>query len=380
MRVYFDNAASTPMAPEVLEYMQPLFCDLFGNPSSTHSHGRALKARLETARRTIAKHLNASPSEICFTSGGTEADNTVLMGAVHTLGVQHIVTTTTEHHAVTHTVEHLEKSDSVKVTYLSLNEQGEIDLEELRQVLEHAPKTLVCLMHGNNEIGTLHDLHAIGNICREHGAYFHSDTVQTMGHYAFDLEKLPIDFLAASAHKFYGPKGVGFLFVRKGIGLPCMIHGGSQERNLRAGTENLPGIIGMAAALDLCYGQLEEKTVHLRGIKEYMKAKLEAEIPGVTFNGCTEAEKSLPTVLNVCFPIEGDGMLLFNLDLAGISVSGGSACSSGSVQGSHVLHAIGCPVERSRNAVRFSFGRQNVREEVDYVVEKLKDIVSQPAL
>ncbi len=373
-RIYFDNAASTPLDPEVFAHMQPYFLDFQGNPSSTHAYGREQRHAIEQARRQIAHHLHCQPYELYFTSGGTEADNTAIFGAVEGLGVRHIITTRIEHHAVTHPVEHLEQHGEITVTWLGVDQQGHIDLDELEAALQAHPHSLVCLMHGNNEIGTVYDLTAIGERCRANGAYFHSDTVQSMGNLPLDLGTTPIDFATASAHKFNGPKGIGFLFVRKGVVIPPLISGGGQERDLRAGTENLPAIMGLAFALDKAYAQLEAKTAHLRDLKQYMRAQLQAAFPQLQVNGDPEPARSLPTVLNVSFPMEDDLMLLFNLDLAGIAASAGSACNSGALQGSHVLQQIGASPGAVRNTVRFSFGRQNTREEVDYAVAQLKEM------
>lgn len=379
MKVYLDNAASSPLATEVFDHMKPYFLEFQGNPSSTHSHGRHLRNAIEEARRVIASGLKVSPSEIFFTSGGTEADNTAIMGAVKSHHIQHIVSARTEHHAVTHTIEHLEAAGKVSVTWLAVDAKGHIDLAELEEVVAHTPHTLVSLMHGNNEIGTLHDIAAIGEICRRHKALFHSDTVQTMGNIGLDFSLIPVDFAAASAHKFYGPKGAGFMFVRKGVKIPALIHGGGQERNMRAGTENVAFIVGMACALDHCNQTLTHKTAHILDLKTYMKAQLQSQIPGVRFNGETDPLRSLPSVLNTTFPCgEEDAMLLFHLDLAGISASGGSACSSGALMGSHVLREIGADKETLLNSVRFSFGVQNTKEEIDLVVETVKKLVPQP--
>ncbi len=375
-KIYLDNAASTPMNPEVFDHMKPYFCDLSGNPSSTHAHGRELRAAIEQSRRTIADLIGASPAEIVFTSGGTEADNAAICGAVKGFGLTHVISTEIEHHAVTHTIELLEKEGLITVTWLPVDDKGSVKLADLRTALANNPRSLVTLMHGNNELGTLNDLEAIGNLCVEYDALFHSDTVQTMGHIAYDLKNLPIHFLSASAHKFYGPKGVGFLYVKRSNKIPAHIQGGSQERNMRAGTENVPAIAGMAFALKKCYADLDGKNGQLRALKSYMMEQLQAQIPGIQFNGDTSAEGSLPTVLNVAPPCgEGDAMLIFNLDLVGISASGGSACNSGANLGSHVLRAIGCDPSRARNSIRFSFGMQNTKAEIDYAVEKLKEIV-----
>ncbi|MEM7654834.1 MAG: cysteine desulfurase family protein [Bacteroidota bacterium] len=380
MKVYLDNAASTPMDPEVFEQMKPFFCEWVGNPSSTHAHGRPIRNQLEEARRTIAAHLNCTPAEIIFTSGGTEADNMAIVGAVESHGLTHVISTQIEHHAVTHTIEHLEATGKIEAIWLAVDEKGNIDLGELRTHLQAHPKSLVTLMHGNNEIGTLHDLQAIGEVCREHEVLFHSDTVQTMGHFAYDLAELPVDMMSASAHKFYGPKGVGFLYLRKGVRLPSFIMGGSQERDHRAGTENVPGIMGMAFAFDKCQKNLATKTEEVWGLKEYLKTQLETRLPGIHFNGETSRERSLPTVLNTCLPCDGsDCLLLFNLDLFGISASGGSACNAGANMGSHVLRGIGANENALMNSIRFSFSQFNTKAELDYVVEKLSEVVLQPA-
>lgn len=376
MRIYFDNAASTPMDPEVLDHMIPIYRDMAGNPSSVHYHGRQLRAIIEKARKTVAETLGAAPAEIFFTSGGTEADNMAIKCTVEGLGIRHIVSTRIEHHAVTHPIEGLEKAGKISVTWLDLDGKGNPDLDQLERVLQDNPKSLVSLMHANNEIGTLLDIQKTGEICAKYGALFHSDTVQSMTQFKYKLSELPIDFVTASGHKFYGPKGVGFLYVRSGISIPSLICGGSQERNMRAGTENIASISGMAFSLKKCYDSFEKKDQHLQSLKNYMKARLENEIEGVSFNGETEAGKSIPTVLNVSFPgEETESMLLFNLDIAGISASGGSACTSGSVTGSHVLAGIGVKPAQSANSVRFSFGVMNTKEEIDLVIGKLKEIL-----
>lgn len=375
-RIYFDNAASTPLDPEVFAHMQPYFLEFQGNPSSTHAYGREQRHAIEQARRQVAQHLGCQPYEIYFTSGGTEADNTAILGAVAGLGVQHIITTRIEHHAVTHPVEQLARQGQVAVTWLSVDRQGHIDLAELAAALAAHPHSLVCLMHGNNEIGTVYDLDAVGQLCQAHGAYFHSDTVQSMGNLPLNLGRTPLHFATASAHKFNGPKGIGFLFVRKGVLLPPLLSGGGQERDLRAGTENLPAIMGLAFALDKAYRQLAAKTTHLRDLQGYLRQRLTAAFPDLIVNGDPDPTRSLPTVLNVSFPVEEDLMLLFNLDLAGIAASAGSACNSGALQGSHVLQQLGATPGAVRNTVRFSFGRQNTREEVDYVVACLQEILA----
>ncbi|MCS7074159.1 MAG: cysteine desulfurase [Bacteroidia bacterium] len=375
MRVYLDNAATTPLDPEVLEAMLPYFVDFFGNPSSVHSHGRQARAAIEKARKTIAEILNCSPGEIVFTSGGTEADNMAIRGAVTKHKVQRIITSPIEHHAVLHTAEELAHS-GIELILLSPNLKGQIELAELEHHLKStSKKTLVSLMHGNNELGTVLDIEAIGNLCKEYQALFHSDTVQSMSYFPLSA-KLPVDFMVASAHKFCGPKGVGFLYRKEAVAVPPLITGGGQERNQRAGTENITGIIGMAFAFEKAHHTMESKTNYIQNLKSIFRKKLKELHPAICFNGPDETDVSLPGIINVSFPmLDTDSMLLFQLDLHQISASGGSACSSGSIQGSHVLKGIGCPPERSTTAIRFSFGSQNTVEEIDYVIEKLRLIL-----
>ncbi len=375
--VYLDNAATTPMDDRVIEAMLPFMRAHFGNPSSVHSHGREVRTAIEKARKKVAELLNASPSEIFFTSGGTEADNTALVCGVESHEIGHAITSPLEHHAVLHTLEMLAKKGKIQVSLLDVNEKGEINLQQLESLLQAHPKSLVSLMQGNNEIGNLNDLERIGTLAHTYDAFFHSDTVQTMGHYAHDLSQLPVDALVAGAHKFHGPKGVGFLYVRKDKKIHPFIHGGAQERNMRGGTENVIGIIGLAKALEISLEELDAHRSHIEKIKGYFVEKLKQHIPGVAFNGCSaDLDKSLYTVLNVSLPPSESnrGMLLFHLDLEGISASGGSACSSGATVGSHVLRALKHPADR--DAVRFSFSRFTTLEEVDYTLEKLKGLYS----
>jgi cysteine desulfurase len=371
MRVYLDNAATTPIAPEVVEAMIPVLRDGFGNPSSTHFYGRQTKALIETSRRTIAKIINCKPSEIIFTSGGTEADNMALYSSVHQMGVKHIITSTIEHHAVGHTAEAIAHTCEVKVSYVKINEKGEVDLADLERLLQSGEKTLVSLMHANNEIATLLPLKSVSELCRKYGAYFHSDTVQTMGHYTFDLQDLDIDFITCAAHKFHGPKGIGFLYVNKNMKVEALIHGGSQERGLRGGTENVHGIVGLAKAMELAYDDVEEHQKHVQELKSYLINQLREIFDDIDFHGETDPEKSLYTVLNVCFPrTEKAGMLLFTLDLKGVAVSGGSACTSGAAKGSHVLEGINA--DMSRPNVRFSFSRYTTKNEIDFALDQVK--------
>lgn len=357
MNVYLDNAATTPMIPEVVDAMLPYMREHFGNPSSTHQFGRKTKTAIEQARRRIARHLNVEPRTICFTSGGTEADNMALHAAVEQLGCKRILTCATEHSAVVKTAAHLGRREGVDFGLLQLDDRGRVDLAELSAQLADGVPTLVSVMHGNNEVGILQDIEAIGHCCREFGALFHTDTVQTMGHYRMDLSALPVDFAACSAHKLHGPKGAGFLYVRDGLRIGAHIMGGSQERAMRGGTENLIGIMGLAAAFDAAMEHLEEHAAHIRTLKAEMVEGLKASVPGVRFNADCDAEDSLYTVLSVNFPQhEKNGMMLFLLDLDGVACSGGSACSSGSTQPSHVLSALGVH-EEGRMSIRFSFSR-----------------------
>lgn len=371
--VYLDNAATTPMDDRVIEAMLPFMRAHYGNPSSVHSHGREVRSAIEKARKKVAELLQASPSEIFFTSGGTEADNTALVCGIESHEISHAITSPLEHHAVLHTLEILAKKGKIHLSLLDVNKKGEIDLQQLESILQVHPKSLVSLMHGNNEIGNLNDLDKIGGLARSYDAFFHSDTVQTMGHYQHDLSKLPVDALVAGAHKFHGPKGVGFLYVRKDKKIHPFIHGGAQERNMRGGTENVIGIIGLAKALEISLEDLNKHRRHIEQLKVHFIEKLIQYIPEVQFNGCSaEIDKSLYTVLNVSLPPSesNQGMLLFHLDLEGISASGGSACSSGATVGSHVLRTLDHPT--NRDAVRFSFSRFTTHEEIDYTLEKLK--------
>jgi cysteine desulfurase len=377
MRVYLDNAATTAMDERVIEAMLPFMREFYGNPSSVHSHGREVRSAIEKSRKKVAELLNTSPSEIFFTSGGTEADNTAIVSSIQTHGIKHVITSPIEHHAVLHTLEVLAKKNLIVLSLVEINDMGEVNLAHLEELLKLHPNSLVSLMHANNEIGNINDLMLIGELCRSYGAFFHSDTVQTMGHYVHDLKQLPVDALVAGGHKFHGPKGSGFLYVRKDKKIQPFIHGGAQERNMRGGTENVIGIIGIAKALELAYEEMSSHRQHIEKLKLKMIEGLKENIAGVSFNGCCEdLNKSLYTVLNVCMPQsdENAGMLLFNLDLNGISASGGSACSSGATVGSHVLRAI--HHDPTRDSVRFSFSRFNTLEEINYTVGKLKEMYS----
>ena len=377
MRVYLDNAATTPLDKEVLDAMLPVLKDGFGNPSSTHSYGRKIKSLIELARKNVAKHINCTPGEIFFTSGGTEADNMAIRCAVKDLGIKHIVTSTIEHHAVGHTIDRLKAKALVDVTYVHLDENGHVDLQHLDQILSTSSKTLVSLMHANNEVANLLPLDRVSEICHKHGAVFHSDTVQTMAHYRFDMQALEqVHFLACSAHKFHGPKGVGFLYVNKSVQINPLIHGGSQERNMRGGTENVYGIVGLSKAMDVAFKNLDSHQAYVMDLKSYMIEQLNNSIVGVKYNADSSSlENSLYTVLSVSLPpTDIAPMMLFNMDIMGVACSGGSACTSGSNIGSHVLEGIDAP--NNRPTIRFSFSRFNTKEEIDYAVNCLVKLYS----
>lgn len=373
MQIYLDNAATTSIDPEVIKAMVKTMEEDYGNPSSIHGHGRKVKTLVEQARKTVASLLHVSPAEIFFTSGGTEADNTAIVRGIMDHGITHAISSPLEHHAVLHTLEELEKAGIITLSLLNVDPQGYVDMKQLETLLATSPRSFVSLMHANNEIGTLTDIEYVSAICKQHNALFHSDTVQTMGHFPLDLTKLQIDFVTGAAHKFHGPKGVGFLYVNHNTRIKPFIYGGAQERNMRGGTENVYGIIGLAKALEIACEHMEEHRRHIQGLKDYMISKLTTTIPGVSFNGDIRADKSLYTVLNVALPCpDMADMMLFNLDIFGISASGGSACSSGSEIGSHVLRGI--QADLSKPCVRFSFCKNNTREEIDFVVGKLAEL------
>jgi cysteine desulfurase len=372
MKIYLDNAATTPLDPEVLEVMLPVMQKQFGNPSSIHSFGRETRTIIEKARKIVAGLLNTSPSEIFFTSGGTEANNTAIRCSINDLGIKHCISTKIEHHAVEHTLAEICKKESIKLSFINIDQKGNIDLNHLEELLKNNEKSLVSLMHANNELGTLTPIEKVGELCRKYDAVFHSDTVQTMGHYVHDLKKIPVDFITCAAHKFHGPKGIGFLYINSRVKIHPFITGGAQERNMRGGTENVYGIAGLAKALEIAYRDMEHDKKHISDLRSYMIGKLKNEIPEIDFN-CETEKESLYTVLNVSFPpSDFSEMLLFNLDIAGIAASGGSACSSGSNTGSHVLTGVGA--DPNRPAVRFSFSKYNTKDEIDFVIEKLKEL------
>jgi cysteine desulfurase len=373
-RIYLDHAATTPLHPQVIHLMHETMLSNYGNPSSIHAEGRTSRALIEKARKTMAKHFNCSIGEIFFTSGATESNNMIIQGSVSGLGVQTIITAATEHHAVLHTIEVLEKEGKIKVIYLPLDKEGNPSILSLEEHLskQENKKVLVSLMHSNNETGTLLDWENVGAICQKYDALFHSDTVQSVGFYDIDLQNIPVHFIAGSAHKFNGPKGVGFTYIRNENAIPPFQHGGSQERNMRGGTENLLGIVGMALALDLAMSEKSERFAHLEKLKLQLFNGLKNVIPGIQING-PGLENSHPKILNIGFPPNPKAtMILFNLDIEGISASGGSACSSGTDTGSHVLRAI--YPENQHISVRFSFSHLNTSAEVDKVIEIISNI------
>jgi len=373
-RVYLDNAATTSLDPQVLEAMMPYLTDKFGNPSSIYSYGRESRLAIENARKTVGKILNAHPAEIFFTSGGTESCNMAISASVKDLGCKMIITSTLEHHATLHTVEHLQCNNEAEVCYVKTLANGHVDLEDLKRLLSQSEKKcLVTLMHANNEIGNILDLNEVGELCKKYGAVFHSDTVQTVGHYPFDLRTTPVHFITGAGHKFHGPKGAGFLYINENVKIKPLMHGGSQERKMRAGTENVYGIVGFAKALEIATANYEEDTNYIMSLKSYMADVLHKNIPGISFNGDAFG-RSLYTVLNVSFPkTEKSEMILFNLDIQHICASGGSACTSGADQGSHVIRAINN--NPNQVAVRFSFSKYNTKEEINLVVGKLKHMI-----
>jgi len=375
--VYLDNAATTAILPEVVNTMTEVLTNTFGNPSSTHNYGRNAKAIVEQARKTIAKQLNVSSSEIIFTSGGTEADNLILQSAVKDLGVKTIITTKIEHHAVLNTIIYLSEHYDVEIIYLDLDESGQINYNQLDEFLNNKDNVLVSLMHVNNEIGNILDIKKVANLCQENKALFHSDTVQSIGHYNLDLQDIKVDFAAVSAHKFHGPKGVGFAFIRKNSGLHPIIFGGEQERGQRAGTEALHNIAGLETAFKVAYQNLETDKTYITNLKSYCLKQLKKEIPSVKFNGLSETiENSVYTIINIRLPeISKDAtMVQFHLDLKGIACSRGSACQSGSTKNSHVLEEILAKEALKKASLRVSFSKFNTKEDVDYLVNVLKEL------
>jgi len=379
--IYLDNAATTQVRESVIIKMQNALANFYGNPSSTHSFGRSAKTAIESARKSIAKTLNAHPSEIIFTSGGTEADNMILRCAVRDLGVKTIISTKIEHHAVLHTVEELEKESGIALYFVELDSLGNPKMDHLEELLQKDDsKKLVSLMHVNNEIGNIINIDAVAQLCKSHDAYFHSDTVQSIGHFDWDVQQIPIDFMAAAAHKFHGPKGIGFAYIRRNSGMSCMISGGSQERGHRAGTESFHNIVGLEEAFVCAYDHLKEEKAFVTELKRYFIEKINKEIPGVKFNGHSgDLNKSTYTLVNICLPVDAQKalMLLFHLDIKGIACSKGSACQSGSGKGSHVLSEILSDEDMSRPSMRFSFSHYNTKEEIDYTIGVLREFIEQ---
>lgn len=373
-RIYLDNAATTSLDPRALEAMMPYLTEHFGNPSSIYSYGRETKMAIEAARKSVAHILGVQPAEIFFTSGGTESTNTAINAAVRDLGCTQIITSPIEHHATLHCAEYTCQQQHLKLSYVDLDDKGHVVLESLEQLLRnHDGKTLVTLMHANNEIGNLLKVQAVGEICEQYNAVFHCDMVPTIGHYNINLAELPVHFISSAGHKFHGPKGIGVLYVNQDVQIKPYIHGGAQERNMRAGTENLYGIVGYAKALELCMESCEEDMAYVSGLKKYMAEKLQQEIPGVGFNGDWNGS-SIYTILNVSLPkTEKSEMLLYSLDINGICVSGGSACSSGSNNASHVVSRVNKNPDTI--ALRFSFSKHNTQEELDFVINKMKELM-----
>ncbi|MBT9483210.1 cysteine desulfurase family protein [Sediminibacterium sp.] len=373
-RIYLDNAATTSLDPAVLEAMMPYLTKHFGNPSSIYSYGRESRMAIENSRKSVAKILNAHPAEIFFTSGGTESSNMAITASVRDLGCKHIISSSIEHHATSHTIEYLYQNGEAALSYVKLLPNGHIDLADLESLLANSEeKCLVTLMHANNEIGNMLDIHAVGDLCKKYNAIFHSDTVQTVGHFPFNLRNTPVHFITGAGHKFHGPKGVGMLYINENVKIKPFVHGGSQERNMRAGTENLYGIVGFAKALELATTNYENDSNYITELKHYMMNQLNKNIKGITFNG-DPTGKSLYAVLSVSFPkTEKSEMILFNLDINNICASGGSACTSGADQGSHVIRAINN--NPNQVTVRFSFSKHNTKSEIDAVVEKLKELI-----
>jgi len=376
---YFDNAATTRVRDEVADKIVDVLKNNYGNPSSTHSYGRPSKSLIEVSRKEIAAHLNVNASEIIFTSGGTEADNLILRSAARDLNIKHFISSKIEHHAVTHTLDELEKDYNVKVSFVNLDENGMVDYDNLNELLSNSKdKCLVSLMHVNNEIGNMLDLERVSNLCIEHNALFHSDTVQTIGHYNIDLSKIKIDFIVASAHKFHGPKGVGFAYINKLSPLRPLIFGGTQERGYRAGTESVHNIVGMSEALNISMEKLDEEYKYISDLKKYFIKKLKTSIKGVKFNGCSgDMKKSTYTLLNIQFPIEQSKaeMFLFKLDLKGIACSKGSACQSGSDAGSHVLNEVLNKDALKNVSIRFSLSVYNTTDQIDIVVNEIGNLL-----
>ena len=376
MRVYLDNAATTQIAPEVIDYMAELMKSDYANPSSIHHGGRKSRILVENARKTVSNYLNTSPGNIFFTSGGTEADNMAIRRGILDNNISHAITSSISHKAVIYPLEELSDKKKIVLNYIKLDNNGKIDLIHLEDLLKNNTRTFVSIMHANNEIGTIQPINEIGELCQKYNAIFHCDTVQTMAHYPIDLQKINVDFITGSAHKFHGPKGVGFIYISDNINIKPFISGGSQERNMRAGTENVHAIAGLAKAMELSFLNMDKDKDYISELKKYMIDQLKLNVNDIEFNAnCIDFDSSLFKILSVSFPkISESEMLLFNLDIHGISCSGGSACSAGNMSGSHVLDEI-CK-DSNRTGVRFSFSRYNTKEEIDYTIEKIKEIFS----
>ena len=377
--IYLDNAATTKVREEVVSTIVSIIKNEYGNPSSTHSYGRSSKSLIESSRKEIADILNVKSSEIIFTSGGTEGDNMIIRNCVNNLGVSHVITTKIEHHAVTHTIDDLVKSNNIKVSYVKVSESGDVDLNDLEKILKRSnEKSLVTLMHINNEIGNITDIQLVSEICQKYNSLFHSDTVQSVGHYDLDFENIKVDFFVASAHKFHGPKGVGFAFVRKNTNLGSYITGGVQEKGLRAGTESVHNIVGMSEALKISTKNLKSEKEYISELKTYFISEIKRKVKNVKFNGlCEDLNNSTYTLVNVLLPIrrEVGGLFMFKLDLKGIACSKGSACQSGSDAGSHVLREILDEQDNKKVSIRFSFSIYNTKEELDFVIDQINDLI-----
>ena len=373
MKIYFDNAATTPLAKEALDEMLPFLTENFGNPSSIHSYGRKSRAAIEKSRKIVASAINASTAEVFFTSCGTESNNMVIKQAVKKLGVKRIISSPIEHHCVLHSIQ-TEQREGIRAEMVSIDAFGQVDYAHLESLLSASDeKTLVSLMHANNEIGTLLDMEKVATLCEKYHAYFHSDTVQTMGYYPIDVQKLKVHFISGSGHKFHGPKGVGFVYINSSAQLSPLIDGGAQERNMRAGTENIYGIVGLGKALDMSVTDMAKNREHIDGLRQYMKSKLDTEMTDISYNGYTD-DRGHYKVLSISLPLNNKtDLIVFNLDIAGIAASAGSACTSGTEVGSHVLAGIKAPEDRK--AVRFSFSKHNTKEEVDFVIEEIKKMI-----
>jgi cysteine desulfurase len=376
MKVYLDNAATTRADERVFEAMKPFLMEYYGNPSSIHSHGRAIRSAIEQARRKVAELLHAAPAEVFFTSGGTEADNAIIRNAIDAYGIKTAITSRIEHHAVLHTLEHMETTGIIQLKFVDLDASGQIDYDHLSKLLSENKNAFVSLMHANNEIGNITNLERVGDLCQEHKAFLHSDTVQSIGHIDLNLQALKLDAIVGSAHKFHGPKGVGVMYLNAGRSIPPLLIGGGQERNMRGGTENVAGIIGLAKALELANEEKRNNPSGLLNLKKYTIETLQSKFPQISFNGqSADFENSLDKVLSLSIPgIEDNDMLLFNLDINGISVSGGSACASGTSIGSHVLDALNIPP--NTGTLRISFSKFNSTKDIDYFVEKLGNVIN----